>query len=124
MFFGDSKNTVTFGNRLNVYVTVQPGMTATDIGEMLEERGVIGSRQKFWLIAKLGGSEGRFKAGTYNMYVNMPIREALDVLLGGEASRSRRAFRSGRLPRGWIKRGSYPARSLRKKPRPSGRIAI
>lgn len=87
--FGDRGGTVASGERLNVYITVQPGMTATDIGKMLEERGVIGSRQKFWLIAKLGGSEGQFKAGTYQMYVNMPIREALDVLVGGEASMMR-----------------------------------
>lgn len=87
--FGDRGGTVASGERLNVYITVQPGMTATDIGKMLEERGVIGSRQKFWLIAKLGGSEGQFKAGTYHMYVNMPIREALDVLVGGEASMMR-----------------------------------
>ena len=87
--FGDRGGTVASGERLSVYVNVQPGMTATDIGKMLEERGVIGSRQKFWLIAKLGGSEGQFKAGTYHMYVNMPIREALDVLVGGEASMMR-----------------------------------
>lgn len=83
---GDKGGTVASGERLNVYVTVEPGMTATDIGKLLEERGIIGSRQKFWLIAKLGGSEGQFKAGTYQMYVSMPIREALDVLVGGEAS--------------------------------------
>jgi UPF0755 protein len=84
--FGDRGTTVAPKERLDVYITVQPGMTATDIGKLLEQRGVIGSRQKFWLIAKLGGSEGQFKAGTYQMYVNMPIREALDVLVGGEAS--------------------------------------
>ncbi len=84
--FGDRGNTVGTGERLSVYITVQPGMTAASIGEMLEERGVIGSRQKFWMIAKLGGAERQFKAGTYHMYVNMPIREALDVLVGGEVS--------------------------------------
>ena len=83
---GDRSGGVVAGERLSVYVTVQPGMTASSIGEMLEQRGVIGSRQKFWLIAKLGGEEKKFKAGTYHMYVNMPIREALDVLVGGEVS--------------------------------------
>lgn len=83
---GDRGGTSVPGARPGVYVTVYPGMTAKSIGEMLEERGIIGSRHKFWLIAKLGGSEGQFKAGTYHMYVNMPIREALDVLVGGEIS--------------------------------------
>ena len=83
---GDRSGTMSTGERLSVYVTVQPGMTGGDIGEMLEQRGVIRNRQKFWLIAKLGGEEKKFKAGTYHMYVNMPIREALDVLVGGEVS--------------------------------------
>ena len=74
------------GERLGVYITVEPGMNAGDIGELLQKRGVIGSKQKFWLIAKLGGEDRKFKAGTYHMYVNMPIREALDVLVSGEAS--------------------------------------
>ncbi len=85
-FLGDRGGSKAVGERLSVYVTVQPGMTGGDIGEMLEQRGIIGSRQKFWLIAKLGGEEKKFKAGTYRMYVNMPIREALDVLVGGEVS--------------------------------------
>ena len=74
------------GERLGVYITVEPGMNAGDIGELLQKRGVISSKQKFWLIAKLGGEERKFKAGTYHRYVNMPIREALDVLVSGEAS--------------------------------------
>ncbi len=84
--FGDRSGSITAGERLSVYITVQPGMTGSSIGEMLEKRGVIGSKQKFWLIAKLGGEERKFKAGTYHMYVNMPIREAIDVLTGGEVS--------------------------------------
>ena len=86
VLLGDRGGSMTTGERRSVYVTVQPGMTASSIGEMLEQRGVIGSKQKFWLIAKLGGEERKFKAGTYHMYVNMPIREALDVLVGGEVS--------------------------------------
>ena len=83
---GDRGGSTVSGERLGVYITVQPGMTAGDIGELLQKRGVIGSKQKFWLIAKFGGAERKFKAGTYQMYVNMPIREALDVLVSGEAS--------------------------------------
>ena len=86
ILLGDRGGSMATGERSGVYVTVQPGMTAGSIGEMLEQRGVIGSKQKFWLIAKLGGEERKFKAGTYRMYVNMPIREALDVLVGGEVS--------------------------------------
>jgi UPF0755 protein len=86
VLLGDRGGNVKTGEQLSVYVTVQPGMTGADIGEMLEQRGVIRSRQKFWLVAKLSGEERKFKAGTYHMYVNMPIREALDVLVGGEVS--------------------------------------
>lgn len=83
---GDRGGSKAADDQLSVYVTVTPGMTGSDIAKMLEQRGIIGNRQKFWLIAKLGGEEKKFKAGTYRMYVNMPIREALDVLVGGEVS--------------------------------------
>lgn len=86
VLLGDRGGSMKTGEPLSVYITVQPGMTAGSIGEMLEQRGVIGSKQKFWFIAKISGEERKFKAGTYHMYVNMPIREALDVLVGGEVS--------------------------------------
>lgn len=86
ILLGDRGGSLTNGEPLSVYITVQPGMTGADIGEMLEQRGVIGSKQKFWFVAKISGEERKFKAGTYHMYVNMPIREALDVLVGGEVS--------------------------------------
>ena len=86
IILGDSGGTVDRSERLGVYVTVKPGMTAQSIGEMLEERGIIGNRLKFWFVAKLGDSEKKFKAGVYHMYVNMPIKEAIDVLVSGETS--------------------------------------
>lgn len=84
MLFGDS--VTSFGDtREDVYITIKPGMTAMEIAGMLEERGVIGSRHRFRIMAKLDGSDKKFKAGTYRMYVNMPIKETLSLLVDGSA---------------------------------------
>ncbi len=67
----------------DVYIKVRSGMTASDVASILEERGVVQSRLKFWLTAKLNGSDGDFKVGTYALHTNMEPREVLQALVEG-----------------------------------------
>lgn len=67
----------------DVYVTVRSGMSADDVAEALEKRGVIRSRLKFWLAAKMNGADGSFKVGTYALHTNMEPRDVLQVLIEG-----------------------------------------
>ena len=68
----------------DVYVTVRSGMSADSVAEMLEKRGIIQSRFKFWLAAKMNGADGSFKAGTYALHTNMEARDVLQVLTEGK----------------------------------------
>ena len=67
----------------DAYVTVRSGMSADDVADMLEKRGIIQSRLKFWLAAKMNGADGTFKVGTYALHTNMEPRDVLQVLVEG-----------------------------------------
>ena len=69
-----------------IKVEVAPGMRAKDIGALLEEKGVIGNSNRFWIMAKLRGDEKRFMAGKYNFHAGMKTEAVLNKLLVGEVS--------------------------------------
>ena len=54
-----------------IYLRVKPGMTADDIGTLLQQHGVISSKYNFWLTAKLNGADSNFKTGNYAVHRNM-----------------------------------------------------
>ena len=66
-----------------VYFTVRPGMSVSEIGKELHERGVIDSERKFWWTAKLNGFENKVKSGTFEMQTGMGERDALEMLVYG-----------------------------------------
>lgn len=66
-----------------VYFTVRPGMSVSEIGKELHERGVIDSETKFWWTAKLNGFENKVKSGTFALETGMSPRDALETLVYG-----------------------------------------
>ena len=66
-----------------VYFTVRPGMSVSEIGKELYERGIIDSEMKFWWTAKLNGFENKVKSGTFAMQTGMTPRDALETLVYG-----------------------------------------
>lgn len=66
-----------------VYYTVRPGMSVSEIGKDLHERGVIDSETKFWWTAKLNGFENKVKSGTFALETGMTARDALETLVYG-----------------------------------------
>ncbi len=80
---GASENTQEKG--LPVYVKVRSGMSAKEIGEELQRRGIVDSKYKFWLMAKLKDYESRFMAGNYAFRRGMDTQEVLEKLVRGEA---------------------------------------
>ena len=66
-----------------VYFTVRPGMSVSEIGKELYERGIIDSEMKFWWTAKLNGFENKVKSGTFAMQTGMTSRDALEILVYG-----------------------------------------
>ena len=66
-----------------IYVKIMSGMNAGDIGTVLYNRGIIDSRFKFWLKAKLNGYESKFRTGSYAFTSGMDTDEVLDKLTKG-----------------------------------------
>ena len=66
-----------------VYFTVRPGMSVSEIGKELHERGIIDSETKFWWTIKLNGFENKVKSGTFALHTDMEPRDVLETLVYG-----------------------------------------
>jgi UPF0755 protein len=71
----------TSGNS-DVVVEIQQGLTPKQVGDILQERGVIGSSEDFQKVAASAGFT-TYVAGDYYFVENSDAREALDTLRGG-----------------------------------------
>jgi uncharacterized YceG family protein len=71
-FTGDGSGTV--------FVKIPPGATADDVGDLLEQRGVIDSSFFFGLRARLAGKRNEIKAGTFRLKNDMSYGAALDTV--------------------------------------------
>ncbi|OFW57161.1 MAG: hypothetical protein A2133_09015 [Actinobacteria bacterium RBG_16_64_13] len=72
----------------SVKVVVNPGMTATEIGRLLEEKGVIDSSSEFLDLVKERGTEDSLKPGIYSLYEDQQALDVVDMLEQGSASPS------------------------------------
>jgi UPF0755 protein len=66
-----------------VMVAIPQGATAADVGELLEEQGVIRSALAFRLSAQLRGFGSDIQAGSYELTTNMTVPEVFEVLEAG-----------------------------------------
>jgi UPF0755 protein len=71
------------GERIGVDIARRSGNA--DIGDLLEDRGVIGSSRAFQIFIGVTGS-GPFDPGHYTLRKNLGVRDAVDVLEEGPAS--------------------------------------
>lgn len=71
-----------------IRVVVSPGMSATQVGRVLEEEGVIDSATAFVDLVKSRGSESKLRPGTYRFVSEMTLIEVVDALEKGELSDS------------------------------------
>lgn len=69
-----------------VYVRITPGMSSSQVGQLLEEQGVIDSRLKFWLAVKLNNAGSKLQVGVFELQRNMQAGDALNVLINGQAA--------------------------------------
>lgn len=63
-----------------VALEIAQGSTAADVGELLEDRGVIRSALAFRISAQLRGYGSDIQAGAYELSTNMAVSEVFDVL--------------------------------------------
>jgi len=72
----------------SVEVTINPGMTAAEIGGLLEDKRVIDSSAEFVDLVKSRGSESDLRPGIYQFHQDQPMLEVVDMLEQGEGSPS------------------------------------
>jgi UPF0755 protein len=72
----------TAGNA-DVLVEVQPGWTSVQVGDALQNSGVVDSSAAFQAVAESAAFKGPYAAGSYDFVANSRPREALDTLRGG-----------------------------------------
>jgi peptidoglycan lytic transglycosylase G len=63
-----------------VVVTIPPGSSTSDIGDLLSEKGVVDSGFFFEIRARLSGDRGKLRAGTYTLKKSMSYGDALAAL--------------------------------------------
>jgi UPF0755 protein len=73
-------------SRQAVLVTVLEGESVRDVGERLEEEGVVSSAILFRILVALEGYEGRLVAGDYELEKGMPSVQVIDRLHRGITS--------------------------------------
>src|SRR4029077_5890935 len=70
-----------------VVLTIPKGASVSEIGDLLDQDGVISSSTMFQIRATIGGDRGDLYPGTYTLAKDMSYSDALDALTTGPASR-------------------------------------
>lgn len=79
-----------------VMVTIKPGMSTQEIGQVLYEKKLIRSVQLFRLVARLEGMEKSLQAAEYSFSPTMGVRHIVGMLSRGEV-----AYRQFTVPEGY-----------------------
>ncbi len=82
----DATTSTTATHGPSVKVIINPGMTATEIGRLLEEKGVIDSASDFVDLVKSRDSEGDLRPGNYEFYEDQKLLEVVDTLEKGSST--------------------------------------
>jgi len=70
-----------------VMYTVEEGLTATKLGQQLEEQGIVESARLFLIQEKVSDYSGKYVVGTYALSSEMTTEEIMRVISGTEVSR-------------------------------------
>lgn len=79
-----------------VTITVKPGMSTREIGQVLYEKNLIRSVSLFRLVARLEGMEKSLQAAEYSFSPAMSVRQIVGMLARGEV-----AYRQFTVPEGY-----------------------
>lgn len=76
----DSNDTQT------VSVIISSGSSTGQIGQILEEEGIISSADKFKIWSRIKGYDSRYKAGTYTLSPSMDFQKIADIIVSGKVT--------------------------------------
>ena len=69
-----------------VIVTIEPGSTTNDIGDILEEQGIIGDGNSFKLYTMFKHYDGQYQAGSYAFSPSMNAEEIAQIMIQGKTN--------------------------------------
>jgi UPF0755 protein len=96
-------------------VILPKGASTAQIADVLKKAGVIGSREVFYLAAKLGGAGRRLKAGEYEFHSGQSMAQVLSDIAQGKVVK-----RFVSVPEGWT--SDMAADALRAEPVLTGAV--
>lgn len=67
-------------------ITVEQGSTTTDIGMLLEEKGIIADAGQFKLYSKFKGYDSKYQAGNYALAPSMTLSEIAEIIMSGKTN--------------------------------------
>ncbi len=67
-----------------IIVTIPKGASLSQVGKILQEKGVVSSRLLFKLVALIRGEQRNIKAGDYALKTGTDAGEVLDLLISGK----------------------------------------
>lgn len=73
-------------NKDTIHVTIESGSTTVDIGQALEENGIIKSASDFKIFSKIKRYGSRYQAGAYGFSPSMTLSEIAEILISGKTS--------------------------------------
>ena len=82
----DATTSTTAGHGPVVKVIVNPGMSATEIGRLLEQKGVISNSADFVDLVKTRNTENDLRPGNYEFYEDQKLLEVVDMLEKGSST--------------------------------------
>ncbi len=68
----------------DVIVSIEDGMSAGDVGALLEEKGLIRDKYLFFLQLKLSAYSKKIKPGIYTLNTSMRAEEMMQIMSGSE----------------------------------------
>lgn len=71
---------LSFGEGRIISVYIKDGESALDVGEMLEEKGLIRDGRLFMIQELLSENHGKIQPGVYDLNTSMTPQEMLDVI--------------------------------------------
>ena len=73
-------------NARAVLITIPPGRTARQIGDILYKKGLVRRPLSFVFASRLGGLSGKMRAGRYELSPAMPPRQMAALMALGETA--------------------------------------
>ncbi len=83
------------GSDRQLIVEIPAGSGTEQIAQILEDKGVITSAAKFRLKSRMSDSDGKFKAGVYEVTPGMTIQEIIDLMVSGSQNQRRLTIQEG-----------------------------